>query len=966
MKNSEILTIMEDVLRCKRSTEGDWIDEYINKPFSENKDIWRYAVDGDKIVVTSLSNKESNSGSFRQFLWNRLRLGLVCDTYKQQYNRWMELNCGIPYVETDIVRDSDERLESSHDFIRDIWNVNHKEKEQGGLRLLMAEYGMGKSSFCQGVRILASKEIEKAFLIDGASFPFVFDLNEYRNSAFDEFVKNRLSDHYGVNIKFSTFEKLCRVGIFSVVLDAWDQMHDTPVMSQTRQDISQFSALWKDKGRVLITCRRSFYQKQLHMKKDDLFDTEDVQAARFYTLAGFNEKSAKDYFEKANKILEKGGYQTIDQNWVERCWAINSELFGRPLNLKLLVKHFDKITKVYQLSDEKIETYQFLQIILSRWQIENDIHLLSSGKDILKSLVMLTLESGLNRSVSIESFKRMIKKEIKSDNHWEHIKSIISKLDFVSIGDDEQIEFCLAAYQEFLWTYYVLAELEERKLCGSDKLLNRFMLPQEVRSWIARELKQKESNCLEIQLKLIKYKIRADVGYSGSNAITLLRDLNNVDYYKKQFLELVRDLSFRPLDEADLRGLNLTNANFEGSSFVGADLSYTKLDYAIFSGTNLSDAIWEEYGKLKKCTFLNDSVVVGTESGSLLTFSITDDTAEMQNLADETIRDVIADLAGVYTASQDGWISYIKNGQLKHAYIVDSGLQSIGTSGTEGSVYVGANREGLYRYNWNSGSYRKIHVTDGGKAVEKFDVADIHYYTHEIKKQISRNLVAYISDNNKSLVLVQLQGMEKGVVEGKGTLQRGDLKFGDICFADDFLVYSVVGKGVYRIPVDKMYDKIEQASLLSDKRCMYECVNPVELAWVKAKHILMIIEKSTEPLKIVNYIRFDEEKKAKEIEIEWILGNKNYAVRGKEVGGFCVSVDGKYVALSGKKLTVLELVDNEYYQLIREPIEARISCNHAEFKKCIGLTEDRLEFLKDRGAIIEEKTENKKWMQKGM
>lgn len=952
MTSSEILTILEDVLRCKRSAEGDWIDECIYKPFGGSKDIWRYTVDGDKIIVTNSTSKESASGSFKQFLWDRLRLDSVCDTYKQQYNRWMSLNCGIPYVETDIVRDSDEGLESSHDFMRSIWNIDPNKKEQGGLRLLMAEYGMGKSSFCQGMRILTSEEIGKAFLNDEALFPFVFDLNEYRNGAFDEFIKNRLSDQYGVDIKFSTFVSLCRAGVFSVVLDAWDQMHGTPVMNQTRQDISQFSALWKDNGRVLITCRRSFYQKQLHMKKDELFDIEDVQAAKFYTLTGFNEKSLKDYFEKANNNLKNEGQQPIDQNWVGKCLEINSELFGRPLNLKLLVKHFDTITTRYKLAEERVETYQFLQIILSRWQTESDIRSLSSGKDILKSLVMLTLEAGLNRSVSLESFKRMIKKEIKSDDHWESIKNVISKLDFVSIEDDEQIiEFRLAAYQEFLWTHYVLAELEERKLCGSDKLLNRFMIPQEVRSWIVKVLEQRESDCLEIQLNLVKYKVKADVGYSGSNAITLLRDLNGVDYYRKQLLGLAEDLCFRPLDEADLRGLDLSDFNFEGSSFVGADLSYTRLDKAIFSGANLSDATWEEYGKLQKCAFLNDSVVAGTESGSLLTFSITDRTAEMQNLADETIRDVAADSAGVYTASQDGWVSYIKNGQLKNAYIVGSGLQSIGTSGTEGSVYVGANREGLYRYNWNSGSYRKIHVTDNGEPVEKYDVTDIHYYSRGTNEQTRENLVAYISDNNRSLVLLQLQGVKKGVVEGKGTLHRGDLKFGDICFADDFLVYSVAGEGVYYISVDEMmYGRIEQESLLRDRRCLYECVNPVELAWVEAKHNLMIIEKSTDLLKTVSYIPFNEERSSKELDIEWIFGNKNHGISGDVVEGFCVSNDGKYIALSGEKLAVLELVENEYYQLIREPIEARISCARAEFNGCTGLTERSLGFLKNRGA----------------
>lgn len=115
-------------------------------------------------------------------------------------------------------------------------------------------------------------------------------------------------------------------------------------------------------------------------------------------------------------------------------------------------------------------------------------------------------------------------------------------------------------------------------------------------------------------------------------------------------------------------------------------------------------------------------------------------------------------------------------------------------------------------------------------------------------------------------------------------------------------------------------------------------------------------------LKTVNCILFNEEKKRKERDIEWIYDNKSHAVRGVEIEGFCVSNEGKYIALSGEKLVVLELVDNEYYQMIREPIEARISCNHAEFRGCTGLTENSLKFLKERGAIIEKEAEDKRWV----
>lgn len=74
-------------------------------------------------------------------------------------------------------------------------------------------------------------------------------------------------------------------------------------------------------------------------------------------------------------------------------------------------------------------------------------------------------------------------------------------------------------------------------------------------------------------------------------------------------------------------------------------MSYTELDGAVFFNTNFTDVALEESGRLKKCAYLNNSIVVATEADGLLTFSITDDTAEMQNMADETIRNVAVYLA---------------------------------------------------------------------------------------------------------------------------------------------------------------------------------------------------------------------------------------------------------------------------------------------------------------------------------
>ena len=85
--------------------------------------------------------------------------------------------------------------------------------------------------------------------------------------------------------------------------------------------------------------------------------------------------------------------------------------------------------------------------------------------------------------------------------------------------------------------------------------------------------------------------------------------------------------------------------------------------------------------------------------------------------------------------------------------------------------------------------------------------------------------------------------------------------------------------------------------------------------------------------------------------INWRLHDYNYAPKAESINGFCVSDDGQYIAIAGERLAVFAWSEeDELYNLIQEPIEAKISCEGAIFERCEGLSNRMLQILQKRGA----------------
>lgn len=922
-----------------------YIEEEIINPMGESM-YYRYDVmDEEHILISKRINNEQISKSFeltfRQLIWNKFGLKKVCEVYWEYYKKWEHENGNdIPYIETNVIDDANGNSMRTMEFIYYVWKSAKEIGDKKNLKMLLAEYGIGKTSFCQGVRRLVAEKICTPFLEGQIPFVFVFDLNEFESGNFERFIENELSRKYKILMEYSLFEEFCQSGIFMVVLDAWDQMKNAKELDRGKYDINNMSGLWKKDGQVLITCRRSFYQQQLK-NKGGL-----NQNVWLYTLMGFDMESAIEYLEKDSDRRKICGETILISNireWIERRWKINDELLGKPLNLKLLVSHFDEITRLTKLHSEKVNTYRFLEIVFEDWIKRNEIR----DTVFLKKLVIQTLEYGLNRSIAINSYKDRI-----DEKEWDKSLEKIRQFDFIKVDDTKnKIEFYLAAYQEFLWAYFVLEELrrDPSELDNADTLLRNYLLIREVREWICLIFGGIEDNQLKKQIQSVYLRKREEVGYRGSNALTLLCDLNSIPYYKKQLDDIKRNLAVRPLMGTDFRGIDLSDADFHNTDLEGADFSFSVLKRVDFTCANLAQTIWREHEWLTKCAFLYQGsslcVAAGTSNGGVLTYRTNNNSHAIVDLQNDIINDLSGDRGGIYTASSDGWVGYINdNGDLKNAYIAQSGLQSIAYSDRSSNVYVGADNHGIYRYNWQTGSKQKIEITPPlGHQNDR--ISDIHYYSNGVDEYI-----AYTLNEKKLLVLVKLTGLYGGKVEAKCILNSGQYHFDSICFAGKMLIYSIIPKGVFFLQVSEMFgDILEDELLMNQQLLLQESAKEFLLGWAdKPKSLFMIAKHEGVPCENLYMISLDDGG-VRRIDLDWTYEGEYLLSNFEQFGGFSVSDTGEFLAISGDSLAIFREMGG-YYSLLRSPIEAKILCDDAKFTACTGLTNRRRKFFVERGG----------------
>ena len=178
LSTEQVLNLLSELLNGEitESSKGPCVEERIATPINLVGEIWRYTADGETIHAVKKGGRSVVDFSVPEFLWFRLGLDQVCERYLKAYQEWEADNNGIPYLSTMVAGDDGEtKWKQSYAF------MDHFLSECGsGLHLLMAEFGMGKTSFCYGLRqrvaepIGGDVAIKESFLSGEAAFPFVF------------------------------------------------------------------------------------------------------------------------------------------------------------------------------------------------------------------------------------------------------------------------------------------------------------------------------------------------------------------------------------------------------------------------------------------------------------------------------------------------------------------------------------------------------------------------------------------------------------------------------------------------------------------------------------------------------------------------------------------------------------------------------------------------------------------------
>ncbi len=950
MERTEMLEVLSEIIGGElEEWEIGGVDVSIDDPIDDEKSFhYQYwLLENGNILIQEKETQREKAKTFREVLWRNCGLKNVCKKYESQYKRWKdENNSGVFYIAVQIHDDKVGKWKHSYEIMKTLLN-NPYEERLHGLYLLLGEAGIGKTSFCHGMRNLAVSEIENVFKKEQAAFPFFFDLNEFCGGDFDKFIETELIEKYRVALRYPVFKKLCQEGIFMVVLDAWDQMRGMGKMQRMKQDIQKIGALWKKRGRVLITCRQSFYQQQL--KKNEI--SEEI--AGIYKLKGFDQTVALEYIQEYRKPNEEE--KSAIEALIKKSWQYNADLFQKPLNVRLLAKHYYNITMRIDLTKKKTDTYALLGIAYEAWKEKKKIE----DELFVKNFVFLALNAKFNRNDLFEQFR----KEFTEDK-WNAVIEQLKFLDFIYYNEQKrEMEFKLAVFQEFLWSYFVLEELEQdpKKLVQRKHLLKNYLLSKEVREWVCKKLVQKDNgtDCLQSQLDYVKYRRTKEAGYIGSNALTLLCDLSMEPRYQNQFETIKSSLRRMPLKGVDFRSKNLSGTDFFGSELDGADFSYAILTNVNFAGADLTNTTWREHTQMNKCVFImyEDALCVtaGTVTGGLLIYSVEDGRQEIISLREDRIQDLTYNNGSIYTISSDGMASYINGkGIIEHDEITHRELRSIASAGSKikDVFYISSDDGSIYRYNWKSHTMHEI-VYEYSLGQEMGEISEIRYYPY-----YNNEYIAFTISGEHRLVLLKIAGLHKGLVTT--VCSAGSYKFGAIGFAEEMLIYSIIGKGVFAISVHEVLTdiadgeepiEVTEKEMLNQEQMLLGLSDADTFFFSYADKIkkLFVVGKGAGE-KIDKFYSVDlKSKKHIAIDLDREYNRQFYDIVPDQLEGFCMSKDGKYAAFSGGFLAVLQDMGS-YFGPIGEPVEAKLSCEGVNITGCTGIDRSCKEFLLARGA----------------
>lgn len=846
------------------------------------------------------------------------------------------------YVKPNAVSENSKTTDRIHNLASKYMSVNSGDekgnrieiKEQrGGLVYILGGYGVGKTMFCRNFVFEVAANLENAPCI-----PFLFDLNEYDAGSFKSYIKDQLSSRYKIPFSFDEFAELVNLGVFSICLDAFDQMHADANRRLIESDYYHIKNFAQKSGQVLLTCRLYYhreYLQRLDEKKSVEIETGTAGVIRdVLRLTGFDGDELKQYAknrEELNLVLNLPAFNNLIKKHQ-----------SKPLLIKIIADHTEQFINLAVKINEKseISDYDVFNMSYEAW-LNSNLGILETEtrrKQALRYLILEVTERGINQACPFEKWLEKINVAPNKPITNEKVDALIEDLcrlpfldsNLLTNQDKPSLFFLYPPYLEFLTARFVIDELKESH--DRPSILKEVCMTPDARKMAVSAMNADlHGPELAYRIKKSKSKNFASVKYEASNSASLIVEairMSKTEDWKKRFNRIRFERTI--LKGADFSEADLSGFDFNEADLSECDFSYCNLKRANMEFSNMEGALFNEHGHLLTSSIFfngpssNPIVVGGTSSGLVVTWNIREQRmAKRIQLHSQPITALKKFGGSIITGSGDGFITICSLDDSQSKRVINPDLRGICALAVQGFPN------------------RVLAVGESG-SVSSFLMDD------PIPKKIfERNPSRMIEGGTGPIPwLTALDVTEdRGILLGHadGTIQLiEDWKYND---ADVVLVGQIEGEvaSIHVIGKNLAIVNNIHGTVYTVKLGNGTALNPEPLG-VRGRYIAVAEGKGEVYFLFGEKISFGPVETA--INNPEMLYQANCRIKGKTLA---VSRDGDFVAVGGNTLVVMDRRKG-FEEVFNEDMHLKCSgmvVNHAK-----NLSTENLVFLLGRGALI--------------
>jgi WD40 repeat protein len=475
---------------------------------------------------------------------------------------------------------------------------------------ILGEYGTGKTSFCRKFAHDLAIRYNKEPLNN--RIPILINLRDYSKvMSVRQLITDLLINEYGLRgIDYPLFEKMNEEGLFLMIFDGFDEMAQKVLFDVAYSNFNKIAELAKPKkSKVILTCRTEFFRTH-EKEKEILLDVDKRKNFDIIYLKEFNDDQIKRFLQKRVPLIEA-------EKEKKQGWEYYHEKIRTVFDLKDLAKRpvlLDLITKYLPELIAKGETINASTLYQTAIQEELKRRL-TVGKTVIEredrlklmKLLAMWMYNHDKLSIPFENIPELLdlKKnfDLKTRTDIEYHLNDFLTCSFLSRDPDGNYRFSHKSFVDFLVAWKFKEDIER----DFKDEFNQKQITYEVMQFMKDFDIDRER--LYQWTESTKGKSFSVTQYLGGNAVSILNELGE-DFAKKRF-----DFSEAILDYANFPSQDLTGLNFQKASLKNANLNNTILVGSDFTNVDLEGASFGEMGGLLDVDFSPDGKYLASAGG---------------------------------------------------------------------------------------------------------------------------------------------------------------------------------------------------------------------------------------------------------------------------------------------------------------------------------------------------------------